>query len=160
MEDTGIVYLLRLKEGIMNTIWVVVAESSRAKLYAADASGKELIEIEHFEHGDSRRHARDITSDLPGRTIGSDGSHHAMEAETDIKTEEAIQFSRQINQYLQAALNKHEFGKLMIIAAPAFLGHLRAHMDAQVAKLVVFELPKNLAQYNADQIRTYLPAHL
>ena len=141
----------------MNTIWVVVAESSRAKVYATDALGKALSEIQHFEHEDSRRHARDITSDLPGRTVGSDGSHHA---ETDIKEEEAVQFSRQINKYLQAAVSKHQFGKLMVIAAPAFLGHLRAHMDAQVAKLIVFELPKNLAQYNADQIRIYLPAHL
>lgn len=144
----------------MNAIWVVVAESSRAKVYATDALGKALSEIQHFEHEDSRRHARDITSDLPGRTVGSDGSHHAMEAETDIKEEEAVQFSRQINKYLQAAVSKHQFGKLMVIAAPAFLGHLRAHMDAQVAKLVVFELAKNLVKCNAAEIHTYLPAHL
>ena len=144
----------------MNTIWVVVAESSRAKVYATDALGEELTEIEHFDHADSRRHARDITSDLPGRNVGSDGSHHALQAETDIKEEEAVQFSRQINKYLQAALSKHQFGKLMIIAAPAFLGLLRAHMDSQVAKLVVYELAKNLVQCDIAQIRTHLPTHL
>jgi protein required for attachment to host cells len=144
----------------MNTIWVVVAEASRANVYETDASGKELVEIEGFYHAESRRHARDITSDLPGRTVGSDGSHHAMEAETGIKEEEAVQFSRQINKYLHAAVSKHQFARLMVIAPPAFLGHLRAHMDAQVAKLVVFELPKNLVQCDTAQIRAHLPAHL
>jgi protein required for attachment to host cells len=143
----------------MRTVWVVVAESSRAKVYATDALDKELVEIECFDHAGSRLHARDITSDLPGRNIGSDGSHHAMTAETDIKEEEAVEFSRQINKYLQAAVSKQQVAKLMIIAAPAFLGHLRAHMDAQVAKLVVFELAKNLVQCDAEEIRAHLPAH-
>ncbi len=144
----------------MNTIWIVVAESSRAKVYATDELGMDLIEIEGFYHAESRRHARDITSDLPGRNVGSDGSHHAMEAETDIKEEEAVQFSRQINKYLQNAAAEHQFSKLMVMAPPAFLGHLRAHMDAQVAKLVVFELPKNLVKCDTAQIRAHLPAHL
>ena len=144
----------------MSSIWILVAESSRAKIYAADSQGNDLTEIEHFEHLDSRRHAHDITSDLPGRNIGGDGSHHALEAKTDIKEEEAILFSQQINNYLRGGRDKRQFGKLVIMAAPAFLGHLRKHMNDQVAKLVVYELPKNLDQDDLEQIHAHLPARL
>jgi protein required for attachment to host cells len=144
----------------MNTVWVVVAGSSEATVYSCTASATELKEIAHFEHADSRKHAHDITADLPGRTVGSDGSHHALEAETDIKQAEAVEFSRQIDDYLRAGLNTHQYGKLVIIAAPAFLGHLRENIDAQVAKLVVYELGKNLVRCDAIEIRAHLPPHL
>jgi protein required for attachment to host cells len=144
----------------MNTLWVLVAGSSEAKVYAAAQPDMELREIAHFEHADSRKHARDITSDLPGRNVGSDGSHHAMEAETDIKQAEAAEFSRQLDSYLQVGLNSHQYGRLVIMATPAFLGHLRANMDAQVAKLVVYELGKNLLRCDAAEIRAHLPQHL
>jgi protein required for attachment to host cells len=114
----------------------------------------------HVEHARSRQHARDITSDLPGRNVGSDGSHHALEAETEIKEEQAIEFSRQIDNYSKAGLNTHQYGKLVVIAAPAFLGHLRAHMNTQVAKSVVYALAKNLAHCNAAEIRAHLPEQL
>lgn len=144
----------------MNTVWVVVAECSEAKVYAGAASFGELKEIAHFEHADSRKHARELTADLPGRTIGSDGSHHSMEAESDIKQVEAEMFAREIDRYLRAGLNTHQFGKLVIVAAPAFLGHLRKSMDAQVAKLVVYELSKNLVRCDAAEILAHLPRQL
>lgn len=144
----------------MNTIWVLVAGAGEAKVYAAAGRGEELQEVAHFEHAESRQHARDITSDLPGRITGGDGSHHAMEAKTEIKQEEAAEFSRQIDHYLQAGLNTHQYGKLVVIAAPAFLGHLRAHMDTQVARSVVYELAKNLVRCEAGEIRAHLPEHL
>lgn len=144
----------------MSTLWVVVAGASEAKIYASTGTDKQLEEVVSFEHADSRKHARDITSDLPGRTVGSDGSHHAMEAETDIKQAEAVEFSRQIDNYLQAALNTQRFGKLVVIAAPTFLGHLRENMDAHVAKLVVYELGKNLVHCKAPEIAAHLSKHL
>jgi protein required for attachment to host cells len=144
----------------MDTVWVLVAGSSEAKIYAAAAPGEALKQVAHFEHAGSRKHARDITSDLPGRITGSDGSHHAMEARTDIKQEQAIEFSREIDHYLQAGLNTHQFGKLIIVAAPAFLGQLRAHLDSQVAKSVVYELDKNLLHVDAAELRAHLPGHL
>jgi len=144
----------------MNTVWIVVAESSRAKIYTADSSLSELAEVEGFVHPDSRRHAHDITSDLPGRNIGKDGSHHALEKETDIKRDEAVVFAQQIDSYLLAARNENRFNKLVLIAAPTFLGLLRKHMDDQVATMVVHELHKNLVKSDAGEIRQHLPAHL
>jgi len=143
----------------MNIVWIVIAESSRAKIYTTDSSMKALVELEGFVHTDSRRHAHDITSDLPGRNIGKDGSHHALEKETDVKEEEAILFAQQIDNYLLTGRNENRFSKLVLIAAPAFLGLLRNHMDAQVAKMVVHEVRKNLVKCNVAEIREHLPTH-
>jgi protein required for attachment to host cells len=153
--------LLLIKRGaFMDTVWIVVAESSRAKIYVTDLSAKKLRELEGFVHSDSRRHAHDITSDLPGRKKGGgDGSHHALEAETGIKEGEAVLFAQQIDNYLLAGRNENQFDQLVLIAAPAFLGLLRRHMDTQVAKLVVHELPKNLVKSDVAEIRKHLPRH-
>ncbi len=144
----------------MDTVWLIVAESSRAKIYSTDPSFRELVEVEGLVHGRSRQHAHDITEDLPGRNIGGDGSHHALESETGIKQEEAILFAQQIDRYVQAGRSANQFSKLVLIAAPAFLGLLRKHMDPQVAKLVVYELNKNLVQCDAGEVRKHLPAHI
>jgi protein required for attachment to host cells len=143
----------------MDNVWIVVAESSRAKIYTTDSSVKELAELDGFVHSDSRRHAHDITSDLPGRNIGKDGSHHALEKETGIKEEEAILFAQKIDNFLLTGRNENRFSKLVLIAAPAFLGLLRKHMDAQVAKMVVHEVHKNLVKSNVAEIRQHLPTH-
>jgi len=151
--------LLKKKGGCMDTVWIVVAESSRAKIYVTDSSAKKLREIDGFIHSDSRLHAHDITSDLPGRNVGRDGSHHALEGETGIKEEEAALFAQQIDKYLLAGRNEKQFNKLVLIAPPACLGLLRRHMDAQVAKLVVYELHKNLVKSDIAEIRKHLPTH-
>ena len=47
----------------MSSIWVVVAESSRAKLYSAENRKAPLVEIGDFVHPESRLHDGDLVAD-------------------------------------------------------------------------------------------------
>ncbi|MFO7603289.1 MAG: host attachment protein [Gammaproteobacteria bacterium] len=145
----------------MSNVYVVVAESSRARVYQTNLHLQDLQEITDFSHPESRQHARDITADLPGRLAATGaGSHHAVQAKTDIKKHQADEFARQIAIYLQQALEQGKYDHLVLIAPPAFLGLLRQHLSKNVAASVRYELDKELLHASADELRAHLPKHL
>lgn len=141
--------------------WVVVADSSRARIFVAETAIAPLAEIKAFEHPQGRMHDRDLTSDLPGRSFDSKGNaRHAMEPHTDPKHEQAVEFAREIAAYLDAGRNNKDYAQLAIVAAPSFLGLLREQMNGQLSKLVSYELNKNLSQMNAVDIRKHMPERI
>ena len=143
----------------MSYTWVVVADSTRARIFDAESSSAALFEVEGLTSPEGRMHDRDITSDLPGRSFdrNTGGGRHAMEPPTDPKEELAIEFARTIARHLDASRVKRDYEQLVIVAAPAFLGLLREQLNATCRKLVAFELNKNLVQQTADEIRSHLP---
>lgn len=143
----------------MSYTWVVVADSTRARIFDAESSSAALSEAEGLTSPEGRLHDRDMTSDLPGRSFDSNkaGGRHAMEPTTDPKHELAIEFARSIARHLDAARVKHDFEQLVIVAAPSFLGLLREQLNTACRKLVAFELNKNLVQQTPEEIRSHLP---
>lgn len=143
----------------MAGIWVLVAESSRAKIYEAYSSQGELREVDDLVHSESRLHEHNVTSDLPGRTAGQNASQHALEEPTSYKEHEAELFAKTIDGKLNAARVSGKFDKLIIAAAPHFLGLLRKNMNANTAKLISAEINKNLVDFDVSEIRGHLPRH-
>lgn len=142
----------------MSYTWVVVADSTRARIFNAESASAGLSEMETLMHPEGRMHDREITSDLPGRSFDSKGSaRHAMEPPTDPKHELAIEFARTIARHLDAARVKKDYEQLVIVAAPTFLGLLREQLNNTCRKLVAFELNKNLVQNTPEEIRSHLP---
>lgn len=147
----------------MPKTWILVADSSRARLFMADTASSPLVELETFTHPASRQHEQDITSDLPGRQNGKglNGSFaHAMTQETDPKKQEAINFAREMATYLNKAHGKNKFKQLIIVAAPNFLGLLRDNLNDSTRRTMTLQLDKNLTQQNAQEIRKHLPEYL
>ncbi len=135
--------------------WIVVAESSRARLFARN--GSKLDEIETLVHPQGRVRNRDLDSDRPGRTFDSAGpGRHAMNRHNDPKRTEAMNFARQIVERLESARTRGSFTRLVLIAAPEFLGLLRQDMSAPLAGLVTRSIDKNLVQADAGEILEHL----
>jgi protein required for attachment to host cells len=145
----------------MKSIMVVVADSTAARVFTAESTSSSLIEIETMAHPASRLHDRDITSDMPGKSKGGDGSGgHAYQAETDPKEYEMTEFAKQVADYLDAARSTNQISELLLVASPAFLGELRTHLSEETKKSVVFELDKNLTHHSVEDIRKHLPKRL
>ncbi|MEJ2361830.1 MAG: host attachment protein [Gammaproteobacteria bacterium] len=143
----------------MAYIWVVVTDSTRARIFSADSSSAALTESESLASPEGRLHDRDMTSDLPGRSFDSNkaGGRHAMEPTTDPKQELAVEFARTIARHLEAGRVKRDFEQLVLVAAPSFLGLLREQLNNSCRKLVAYELNKNLVQHTPEEIRGHLP---
>lgn len=145
----------------MSKTMVVVADSTRARIFTTESLNSPLNEIEVMAHPEGRLHDRDITSDLPGKGTGADSSGgHAYGSKVDAKQHELIVFSKQVATYLDDARKENKLSRLLIIAAPTFLGELRSHLSTETNDKVVFELNKNLTKSSVDDISKYLPRTL
>ncbi|MGR9085812.1 MAG: host attachment protein [Gammaproteobacteria bacterium] len=145
----------------MSSIWILAADASRARFFSAESSSSPLEEIEDLAHPEARLHDRDITQDLPGKHKNFGGiAGHSYEQATDPKKYEAEIFARRIVQYLEEAHNADRFGRLIIIADPSMLGLLRKELPEQIKKQISFELDKNIASFDAADIRSHLPNFL
>jgi protein required for attachment to host cells len=145
----------------MADLWVLVADSSRARVFKAEGAEAKLTEVEDLAHPEGHLHEVELTSDLPGRTFdGSGPERHAMQEQTPPKRYEAITFAKRIASRMESARNNHEFGKLVLVAEPRFLGILRDNLSAECVKMITLQVDKNLVQLGVREIRDRLPARL
>lgn len=142
----------------LNT-WVVVAESSRARIFRMDNINAPLVEIADMQHSESRLHERDLMSDRPGRTFDSQGGgRHAKEPGLTAKKAETDSFAKSVAEYINTECEKGVFEKLILISAPEFLGLLRKHLDENVKQHITREIDKNIVKQNEALIRKELIA--
>lgn len=142
------------------TIWVLVADNSRARLFSTDSRHGALQELQSFVHPDARLHDRELTSDLPGRALGgSGGARHAMEQRVDPKDAQAIRFAEQLIAHLEDGRVHRRFDRLYVIAPPMLLGLLRDRYG-HLAPMIAGEIDKHLTQCTPQELGKHLPAHL
>jgi len=146
----------------MPKTWVLVADTTRARVFSVEKATPGLQEVETLVHTESRLHEQELTSDQrPGRRQGSDGTGgHSMGHEVDPKRQEHQRFAKEISAYLEGAHTAKRFERLYVVAAPAFLGDLRNHLSKVVAQAVSAEIPKNITRLTATEIRDHLPERL
>jgi protein required for attachment to host cells len=135
--------------------WILVGNASRARLFSVPPRAKRLTPLGVFEHAESRAHVRDLISDAQGRkpvgpvpasmVQGQGGAYGrpGAEEDTDVHGAEAEKFARELADVLEKGLNEHAYERLIIIAAPHFLGLLRSTVSAQVAKHIETTIDKD-----------------
>ncbi len=145
----------------MSRIWVLAADSAQAVVYTSTGGRAGLSEHRRFDHQDSRKHDRELTTDLPGRAFDSAGQgRHAMEQPTDPKKHEAESFARELGEYLHKACANGDCDKLYVVAPPAFLGLLREQYSKPVQQALNSEIGRHLASLKPDELRSHLPEYL
>lgn len=108
-------------------------------------------------HPEGRVHEQNMVSDMPGKDSGKGGGgDHAYQEKVEPKKQEMIEFAKRIADYLDDVRKDNKLDKLLIVAAPAFLGELRTHLSDETSKKIAFELDKNLAHHDEEDIRQHL----
>ncbi|MDW8283663.1 MAG: host attachment protein [Myxococcales bacterium] len=140
------------------TTWILVADASRARLFSTTGPQRPWKLVEEMEHPESRHKGIDLMADRPGRTQSRmrTGRRAAMEPDTDPREVEAMNFAQQVAQALERGLNEHAYARLVIAAAPHFLGLLRQKMSEQVAQRVVLSIDKDYAHVEDQDLPRYL----
>ena len=99
---------------------------------------------------------RDIETDRPGRGTSSDGQHHAYESRHDPRKLEKHDFVRAIAQAIEAALDRHKFNKLVVVAPSRSVGEFRAVAGDKVKHTIWREVPKELAGLSDVELANHL----
>jgi protein required for attachment to host cells len=139
----------------MPTTWIVAADASRARILQV-ADRERLVEIEDLVNPEGRLHNREINTDAKGRFAGPDrpGGHSSDDEERTVEHYNGL-FAKRVAEYLDKARNDQRYERLVLVAAPKMLGHLRHELDKEVEKLVLDEVPKDLSWFNAREIERY-----
>jgi protein required for attachment to host cells len=130
-------------EAAMNLHWIVVANGSRAGVYA---SGPLLgsFTVEHeLENRDSRQPSRELVSDDRGRRAGGP-VRSGVETGASPHEREVERFARSVVEVLGAADARYE--RLIVVAPPRFLGLLRRLLPRAVDDRVVAAVAKDFTQ--------------
>lgn len=139
----------------------MAADSSRARIMETRNPFGGLREIATNDHEQSRMHQQGLLTDAPGRAFDRAGpGRHAMDREVTPKKQEAVVFARELARRLAEAESSGRYQRLVIVAAPRFLGHLRACLPDRVKRRVVTELPKDLVKQDVATLRQSLPERL
>jgi protein required for attachment to host cells len=138
----------------MQITWIVVADSSRARVLQVAGREHRLVEIQDFVNPQGRMDDRELITDAHPRFRGTSGP--GSDRQETAATEHATElFAKRIGDYLNKARTEQAYERLHIVAPPKFLGLLRKELDKEATKLVAEEIPKDLSWFNAQELEKY-----
>jgi protein required for attachment to host cells len=144
---------------------IVVANQAGARFYDINRPSGALRLVGELANPEGRLHDRDLKSDRPGRVfdapkrVGPRGAvqRHATATEKRPRQQVASVFARRISAALATAHRTGGIDRIVLIAAPAFLGLLRKTLPKSLRAVVAAEVAKDLANEAADGIRPHIP---
>lgn len=99
---------------------------------------------------------RDIDTDRPGRGFSSNGQHHAYESPSDPRKLEKHDFIAAIAGAIEAALDRHRFASLVVVAPARSIGEFRSLASDKVKNVVWREVAKELAGLPTPELQNHL----
>lgn len=140
----------------MTTTWILVANASSAHLYANQGPKKGLKRIREFEHAASRGKGLDLVSDRPGHNRSHGNGHGSLIPATDPKQNEAQHFAIELARELERGRATNQYQRLILVAAPHFMGLLNNHIGSHVRNLVSDSFEKDYTKADARELSGHL----
>ena len=151
----------------MLTTWIVTANAGRARFFSQLRPRARVEEINDMVNTAARLRTAETESDELGQLAASK-SIHSVGAPTQGSGYEPNQspaehqseiFARSIADHLLRAHQDGRFERLVLAAAPEFLGTLRKLLDPSVASAIGLEINKDYTQVPPDKLPDQIEAH-
>jgi len=130
---------------------ILVADGSRARLFSRSAYNDPLVLTDSQDNPVSRQKTSELLTDGPGVLQTSDPLSTPGEIEED-------RFAKRLADQLTRAAQQGEYQQLILVAAPRFLGSLRANLPRPTRERVVLELSKNWTSLTPTELQHQLDA--
>jgi protein required for attachment to host cells len=148
-------------------ICIVVADQAEARFYDARGFARRLEFTGALTNPAAHLRDQDLTSDRPGRIFSSSGAtgrrrgattRHATGGEHAPRRHATHLFARRVGAELDRIRRVGRFERIVLVAAPAFLGELRATMPAAVRPYVTATVAKDIVNHHhaESDVRRYL----
>lgn len=144
----------------MNKVWVVAADSTRARFFREQEQS--LFEVEDLVNPLARAADRDLVTDNRGRTaVGGDSvRRHAFGDDYSEREHNRVTFAREVANRLEHLRASGELERFYLIAERRFLGLLRKEMPRELSRLLAEDQAKGMAGVDAGALRAMLPRRL
>ena len=144
---------------------VLAADQAEARLYELGSPSGPLTLVATLSDPIAHQHDRDLKSDRPGRVFdhasaagqrrGATG-HHSTGGQEPRKLE-AHRFASRVIAELEQVRDRGQLERVIVMAAPHFLGLLREAMPPAIRALVFTEVHKDLIKATEGELRAHLP---
>lgn len=136
--------------------WVVVADGARARFLENHGPGKGLQPALDQEMQQALPPNRELVTDRPSLDAGPGGERHGVAPKVDWHEFEKERFAHQVAQVLNKARTRNRFDRLVLVAPPKALGHLREQLDKPTRDHVTGELDKDLTHAEDRDLAEHL----
>jgi len=149
-----------MNASITDVTWLLVMDGKKALAFRNDgfddAPNLKLV----FEHTHTDAPNRDLRADRAGRTPDGLGPGASSTQEPDSHTLAEVDFAARIAGELGSSLRAGRFDRLVLLADPASLGHLREALNADVRSRVAAEKPGDHVHQPMEKIDAAFKAAL
>lgn len=136
--------------------WFVVMSQKTVRILTIARDTNQLTQLKLFDNPLGRLRKHDLVKKQAGRgqkSIGRTGLIHYSESKrSDPHEEAALQFAKQITDYLEIKRQQKKFNSLTIVAEPRFIGKVRSCMSPQLKKVVKQWYKKDLLKTPQDKL--------
>lgn len=149
-------------------VQIVIADRSEARFYDLERADSKPRLQNRITDPDARLRDREFKSDRPGRVFdhapggGRRGAvpHHDTAGERKPHKHEAEVFARRVVAELERMSRQDPCDRLVLMAAPAFLGLLRETLPKSLTGAKVLEVRKDLVHEDERAMIEHLPPRL
>lgn len=136
----------------MDDTWLIVADASRARIFATDYLLHIDRLVEEMVNDAGRAHERDLVSDDRGRTQAFPGGERSAMEPAGHREKEVQRFAKAIGERLERARLDKAYERLVVVAPPQFLGTLREALPRTVAEMVQSEVAKDYVHASQQEL--------
>lgn len=136
--------------------WIVVIGRAGARIFERESIEKPVSMHKEFEYELGRTRNREMQKDRPGKDyfrVKSGAIPHSMTREKNPHNDAAVQFMREIADYLENNKSKKRYKTVTIVAGPKVAGILKKQLSKETEKLVSKWMQKNLSKKTEAEIQ-------
>lgn len=140
----------------MDKEWVMLANASRARIYARDPEQGRLSELDDFVQPQARQMDRELSNARAGHVEKGHGASGRgstqLEPRTGAHDKAHEQFARQLAEHIDSALQDKRCGSWVLIASNPFLGHVNAHLSQRAEKALRAKVVSDLSSFSGPEL--------
>lgn len=141
----------------MKTTWILIANSSEARLFKAEKSHHNMQLIKQFSHPESRDKIVNLVADVPGRyRKNGNAPKSTFEEASNPKKVEAERFAHELANELNKGRTNNLYTNIILIAPSHFQGLLNKYCNIHVHHLIQEAIDKDYTKVKQHQLDKFL----
>lgn len=144
----------------MKRNWVVIANAARARILEETDKPGRYTHVADLVHPQSQLKGEQLADDRPGHVerAGQGAAGTAYVPHTDPRERERDRFAHEVAAALNHGVAQGRCAGLTLVASDPFLGHVKAHMDAQSHKLLLRTVAHDYTTLRDDELAQRIAA--